>query len=365
MLWTFLAVAFLASGNLAFDQRGVWDVRSHEVQKQFDAFMLARDVSPNNESTISQYTVRSQPWMPLDIMYYSESGDDNFLTTTNLEWMKEIEAKVYDSSFTKKCKLTQGVDTTQTPMTFVSLDPSTNTITASRAPQTGMSVIFSGSSSVLMDGGLYIVGPAVGGFKLMVRDLDLVEKEVSFALAGDISVGARFVPATMRCSASESLLAYAYPAPEEQTKSICDGFVPSQSVDVGGQADRLVAGAAVLVGRYSNGKVWAISAKNSATGTEMFGGKINEQAQTLQDPQWGTQYSLQTGDVIGKWCPSPPIIGGLIGAIFPQQGVWVPQVREQGGYIEVLVDVNAKAEFEKKYWKGILDAQGKADGGYY
>ena len=41
------------------------------------------------------------------------------------------------------------------------------------------------------------------------------------------------------------------------------------------------------------------------------------------------------------------------------------QVREQGGYIEVLVDVNAKAEFEKKYWKGILDAQGKADGGYY
>ena len=67
----------------------------------------------------------------------------------------------------------------------------------------------------------------------------------------------------------------------------------------------------------------------------------------------------------GKWCPSPPIIRGLIGTIFPQQGVWVPQVREQGGFIEVLVDVNAKAEFEKKYWKGILDAQGKADGGYY
>ena len=83
---------------------------------------------------------------------------------------------------------------------------------------------------------------------------------------------------------------------------------------------------AVLVGRYSNGKVWAISAKNSATGTEMFGGKIDEQAQTLKDPQWGTQYSLTTGDVVGKWCPSPPIIGGLIGAIFPQQGVWVPQV---------------------------------------
>lgn len=34
--------------------------------------------------------------------------------------------------------------------------------------------------------------------------------------------------------------------------------------------------AAVLCGRYSNGKVWAISAKNSATGTEMFGGDVDE-----------------------------------------------------------------------------------------
>merc|ERR1712216_526044 len=82
--------------------------------------------------------------------------------------------------------------------------------------------------------------------------------------------------------------------------------VPSDTVSVGGQADRLVAGAAVLVGRYSNGKVWAISAKNSATGTEMFGGKVDEGANTLRDPQWGTQYSLTTGDVQGKWCPSPP-----------------------------------------------------------
>ena len=42
--------------------------------------------------------------------------------------------------------------------------------------------------------------------------------------------------------------------------------VPGDTVKPGTQADRLVAGAAVLCGRYSNGKVWAISAKNSATG---------------------------------------------------------------------------------------------------
>ena len=102
----------------------------------------------------------------------------------------------------------------------------------------------------------------------------------------------------------------------------------------------LFTNAAVLTGRYSNGKVWAIGAKNSATGTEMFGGKVDESAQTLTDPQWGTKYSLVNGDVVGKWCPSPPIIGSLIGALFPPQGVWVPEVRESGGYIEVKLDVD-------------------------
>ena len=41
------------------------------------------------------------------------------------------------------------------------------------------------------------------------------------------------------------------------------------------------------------------------------------------------------------------------------------QVRSQKGNLEVYVDVNARAEYESKYWTGILDAQGKADGGYY
>lgn len=39
---------------------------------------------------------------------------------------------------------------------------------------------------------------------------------------------------------------------------------------------RILYISAVLCGRYSNGKVWAISAKNSATGTEMFGGSVDE-----------------------------------------------------------------------------------------
>ena len=35
------------------------------------------------------------------------------------------------------------------------------------------------------------------------------------------------------------------------------------------------------------------------------------------------------------------------------------------GSVAVLIDVNAKAKFEAGYWRGVLDSQGKVDGGYY
>jgi len=41
------------------------------------------------------------------------------------------------------------------------------------------------------------------------------------------------------------------------------------------------------------------------------------------------------------------------------------KVRKTGGKVEALINVNAKAQFEQKYWRGVLDAQGKVDGGYY
>ena len=43
----------------------------------------------------------------------------------------------------------------------------------------------------------------------------------------------------------------------------------------------------------------------------------------------------------------------------------VYKCRKQGGKVQALVNVNAKQQFESKYWRGILDAQGKVDGGYY
>lgn len=37
----------------------------------------------------------------------------------------------------------------------------------------------------------------------------------------------------------------------------------------------------------------------------------------------------------------------------------------QANKVEVLVDADAKADFEASYWSGLLDAQGKASGDYY
>jgi len=42
-----------------------------------------------------------------------------------------------------------------------------------------------------------------------------------------------------------------------------------------------------------------------------------------------------------------------------------PVRKSLGGNIEVLINVNAQAQFEQSYWRGILDSQGKVDGGYY
>lgn len=64
--------------------------------------------------------------------------------------------------------------------------------------------------------------------------------------------------------------------------------------------------------------------------------------------------------------PKPIVISKLIRLVFSQpEGVPVYEIREVRGVMQVLVNVNARAQYEKKYWKGILDAAGKADGGYY
>ena len=75
---------------------------------------------------------------------------------------------------------------------------------------------------------------------------------------------------------------------------------------------------------------------------------------------------VNIGEVVGDWCPFPPILGPLVlGALVPAEKVATFPVRAKGSNIEVFIDRNLKDRFESKYWSGLLDAQGKATGDYY
>ena len=96
-------------------------------------------------------------------------------------------------------------------------------------------------------------------------------------------------------------------------------------------------------------------------GTPMSGGQVRNGA--IKDPLTGTSFSLKTGEVVGKWCPNFPF--SLLFAAIEPVGLPVFKAKAGSGSVSVEVNTNARAQFEQGYWKGILDAQGKADGGYY
>merc|ERR1712072_702929 len=81
----------------------------------------------------------------------------------------------------------------------------------------------------------------------------------------------------------------------------------------------------------TDGSVYALGNKSPVLGTPMAAGRVA--GGEIKDPLTGTSFSVKSG-----------------------QG---------GGPVQLEVDVNAKTNFESGYWKGILDAQGKTDGGYF
>lgn len=82
-------------------------------------------------------------------------------------------------------------------------------------------------------------------------------------------------------------------------------------------------------------------------------------------PLHRSAFDLRTGKLVGAWCPAPPLIGPLTGKLKSEKSLQTFQCRKQGGKVQVLLDINAKKRFDSNYWRGILDAQGKVDGGYY
>ncbi|VEU42902.1 unnamed protein product [Pseudo-nitzschia multistriata] len=143
-------------------------------------------------------------------------------------------------------------------------------------------------------------------------------------------------------------------------------YVPCISVEdlpaPGSATSGVAGGLAICIAVDPKGSVYALGDKCPPVNQPLSFGKVNADG-TIQDPVLGTKFSLKTGEVVGKWCPSG--IGKLIGGAFSPIGVPTYPVKKSGKNIDVQVDVNAKFNFEAQYWTGILDAQGKSDGKYY
>ena len=117
----------------------------------------------------------------------------------------------------------------------------------------------------------------------------------------------------------------------------------------------------VCIAVASDGLIYALGNKAPPTGSPLSDGVVSKD--TIKDPQYGTEFSLKTGQVVGKWCPGG--IGFLVGKLVGPTPVPTYKVKKGGANIQVEVDVNYKLSYESNYWRGILDAQGKTDGGYY
>ena len=123
------------------------------------------------------------------------------------------------------------------------------------------------------------------------------------------------------------------------------------------------AGQDILIATDKGGKIFATANVCPHIGTPLDQGTVEDGA--IVCPLHRSAFDLKTGKLVGPWCPAPPLIGPLTGKLKSPRELKTFQVRSQGGNVQVLLDVNAKKRFDANYWRGILDAQGKVDGGYY
>lgn len=119
----------------------------------------------------------------------------------------------------------------------------------------------------------------------------------------------------------------------------------------------------ILVSCDFDGQVYASANICPHLGTPLTDGSIGDGVLTCT--QHKSSWDLSTGNLSGDWCPFPPLVGPLLGKLQGARPLTVYSVRENNGQIEALLDVDARSDYEKDYWVGILDATGKANNSYY
>jgi nitrite reductase/ring-hydroxylating ferredoxin subunit len=138
-------------------------------------------------------------------------------------------------------------------------------------------------------------------------------------------------------------------------------FASSKELQPGGVVSGFQFGQEIAIAKSQSGKLFAISNKLPPTGQPATFGTVD--GNKIIEPISGTAFNMATGKPEGKWCPS--LVGNLLGRLVTPTDVPTFPVRDRGGKLQVQINKNAKAQFEQNYWRGVLDAQGKTDGGYY
>lgn len=154
---------------------------------------------------------------------------------------------------------------------------------------------------------------------------------------------------------------------QKNTKTIADknvwvDFAKASDCKPGTIISGFQYGQEVAIACEPSGKLYAMNNKmpptsQPATFGELKGGGL------IVEPVSLTTFNMNTGKVQGQWCPS--FVGKIIRLLVGETDLNMIPVRKQGAKVQCLINVNAKAQFEAKYWRGILDSQGKVDGGYY
>lgn len=155
------------------------------------------------------------------------------------------------------------------------------------------------------------------------------------------------------------------PAPKAPVKEEWVPVLKTSEIAPGELVPVEADGLQLLIAADLDGSIYAAANICPHLGTPLDQGSISAQG-TIVCPLHKSAFSLETGELVGDWCPFPPVLGPLVlGKLEPPKNLAVFNVRSKGSNIEVLINRNLKQEFESRYWAGILDAKGKATGDYY
>jgi nitrite reductase/ring-hydroxylating ferredoxin subunit len=146
------------------------------------------------------------------------------------------------------------------------------------------------------------------------------------------------------------------------TKQVWVDFAKAKDCQPGTIISGFQYGQELAIACEKGGKLYAMSNKMPPVGQPATFATLDGKG-TIVEPVTGTKFNMSTGKPVGKWCPS--LVGNLIGLLVSPSNLFVFPVRKSGNSVQCLINVNAKKQFESNYWRGVLDAQGKVDGGYY